>query len=62
VGEHTKNSGVDLRDAFVPDLAPHVGTSASASVQAVLSYEFTNIEMKSACVAQYGDGDGFGCM
>ena len=57
-GKHTKNSRIDLRDTFVPDLAPHVGTSASASVQTMLSREFTNIEMEA--IAQRWDGDRLG--
>lgn len=59
-GGHTKDGRVDLRDTFVPDLAPHVCTSASVSVQTVLSCEFTNIEMESICITQRWDGDGFG--
>ena len=56
--KYTKGSRVDLRDTFVPDLAPHVSASSSASVQTMLSREFANIEMEA--ITQRWDGDRLG--
>lgn len=53
--KRTKNSCIDLRNTFVPNLAPHVGTPASASIQTVLSCEFTHIEMEA--IPRRWDGD-----
>lgn len=53
--EHTKNGSIDLGNAFVPDLTPHVGTSAGTPIQTVLSCELTNVEMESVSIPQWRD-------
>lgn len=53
----SKDSSVDPRNILVPDLAPHVRTSTSASIQAMSSCELTNIEMEPVGVTQCRDRD-----
>ena len=55
--EHTKDSRVDLGNAFVPGLAPHVGTPASASIQTVFGRELANIEAEPVRITQCWDRD-----